>query len=204
MPVEKGAQFIVEDILKEAKEKSAKIIKAAKTEAKTLVDATRFGSREIEEIDIKKAKEEGKHIHEQIVAEGRMKSRRDILKKREELINKVFVETEKLLKKYASSKEYEKNLVGMVARAYEMLGSEEAVIRANQRDLKILAKEKKKISQEIGGKFDFGEPIRTAGGVRIETTDGKIVIDETFESKMKREFESARIKVAKILFEGSK
>jgi V/A-type H+-transporting ATPase subunit E len=68
---------------------------------------------------------------------------------------------------------------------------------------------KEQILRELGGtekgvNVSFGEPIQTIGGVRVGTPDGKIEIDETFDGKMRREFEALRVKVAKVLFEGSK
>jgi V/A-type H+-transporting ATPase subunit E len=204
LPVEKGAQRIIDDILREAKEESAKIIAAAKTEAKTLLDAAHLRARESEEFELKKAREQGKQIYDQMLAEGRMRARREMLQKREEMINEVFRKTEGLLKKHVSSREYEKNLVRMVVDACKKLGSREAVIRVNRRDLKTLEGEREKLAKELGEGFTLGDPIQTIGGVRTETPDGKIVIDETFENRMKRGFESLRIKVAKILFEGFK
>jgi V/A-type H+-transporting ATPase subunit E len=203
LPIEKGAQRIVEDILREAKEESAKIIKTAKAEAKTLLDAARLRARESEEFEVKKAQEQGKQIYEQLLAEGRMRARREMLGRREELINEVFEKVRALLKKHISSKSYERSLIRVVADACKKLGSVEAVISVNPRDMKILEREKEKLTRDLGENFVFGKPISTLGGVRVETPDGKIVIDETFESRMKREFDSMRIKVAKILFEGS-
>ena len=209
MPAEKGAQLIADDILKEAKEKAAGIVRAAKKESRTLLDAARFGAKEEEEREIKEARVQGKHVYDGVLAEGRMKAKREMLQKREELINEVLREAEKKLQAHTSSKEYEKDIIRIATRACERLGSKEVVIRANRRDLKFLEKSKDVITRELGGgektaDISFGEPIQTIGGVRVGTPDGKIEIDETFEGKMRREFETLRVKVAKVLFEGSK
>jgi len=209
LPAEKGAQLIADDILKEAKEKAAGIVRAAKKESRTLLDAARFGAKEEEEREIKEARVQGKHVYDGVLAEGRMKAKREMLQKREELINEVLREAEKKLQAHTSSKEYEKDIIRIATRACERLGSKEVVIRANRRDLKFLEKSKDVITRELGGgektaDISFGEPIQTIGGVRVGTPDGKIEIDETFEGKMRREFETLRVKVAKVLFEGSK
>lgn len=209
MPVEKGAQLIVEDILREAKQKAAGIIRDAKKEAGTLLDAARFGAKEEEEREIKEARAKGKDIHEEVLAEGRMRARRELLQKREELINEALKEIEKELQAYASSDKYERDLARMTAGACKKLGSNQVVIRANRHDLKLLEKSKEQIIRELGGaekgvNVSFGEPIQTIGGVRAGTPDGKVEIDETFDGKMRREFEALRVKVAKVLFEGSK
>ncbi len=209
MPAEKGAQLIADDILKEAKEKAAGIIRAAKKEARTLLDAARFGAKEEEERETKEARARGKHVYDGVLAEGRMRAKREALRKREELINEVFREVEKKLRAHASSKKYENDIVRIVAAACKKLGSDDVVIRANRRDLKLLEGSKDQITRELGGgkktvKVSLGEPIQTIGGVKIGTSDGRVEIDETFEGRMRREFEGLRVKVAKVLFEGSR
>jgi len=145
LPVEKGAQLIAEDILREAREKAAGIIRDAKKEAGTLLDAARFGAKEDEEREVKEARAQGKRIHEEMLAEGRMGARRELLQKREELINEALKEVEKELRAYASSEKYEKDLPRIAANACKKLGSNQVVIRANRRDLKLLEKSNEQI-----------------------------------------------------------
>lgn len=206
---EKGARLIADDILKEAKEKAAGIIEAAKKEARTLVDAARFGAKEEEERKTEEARARGKHVYDGVLAEGRMRAKREVLQKREELIKEVFREVEKKLQAHASSKEYEKDIVRIATAACKKLGQDDVVIRANRRDLKFLEESKDQITRELGKgvkkvNVSFGEPIQTIGGVKVGTADGRVEIDGTFEGKIRREFEGLRIKVAKVLFEGSR
>lgn len=209
MPAEKGAQLIADDILKEARGKAAGIVRAAKEEARTLLDAARFSAKEEEEREIKEARAHGKHVYEGVLAEGRMRAKRELLKKREELISEMFKEAKEKLRAHTFSKKYEKDIVRIAAAACKKLGSDNVVIRANRRDLKFLEGFKEQIAGELGeGKKRvnvlLGEPIQTVGGVKVGTPDGKVEIDETFEGRMRREFEGLRIKVAKVLFEGSR
>lgn len=209
MPAEKGAQLIADDIINEAKEKATDIVRRAKKEARTLLDAARFGAKEEMGHEMKEARTQGKHVYDGVLAEGRMKAKREMLQKREELINEVFREAEKKLQAQTSSKKYAEDLIHITVGACKKLGSEKVIIRANRRDLKLLEKSKDTITRELGGgeravNISFGEPIQAIGGVRVRTPDGKIEIDETFEGKMRREFETLRVKIAKVLVEGSK
>ncbi len=209
MPIKNGAQLIVEDILKETKEKSASIVQSAKKDARTLLDAARVNAREEEERKLKEARAQAEHIREELLAEGRMRARRELLRKREEFIDEVIKEAEKKLLTYASSGKYKNDLIRIAAKACKKLGSSQVVIQANQRDLKHIEKSEGQILQELGelkgaARITLGDPIQTIGGVRIGTHDGKVEIDETFEGKMRREIEALRVKVAKVLSEGSK
>jgi len=208
LPVEKGAQLIADDILKEAKEKAAKIVRDAKKEAQTLLDAAHFGAKEEEEREVKEARAQGKSIYEEVLAGGRMKAKREILQKREELMNEVFKKAEESLREYASSEKYERDLPRITASACKKLGSNNIVIQANRRDIKLLEKNKDQIARELGGdkpvSISLGAPIQAIGGVKVSAPDEKIEIDETFDSRMRRALETLRVKVAKVLFEGPK
>ena len=209
MSAGKGVQLIVEDILREASKKAAEVVEAARKEAKKLLDAARFRAREDEEQEIRRAQAQGERIYDEILAGGRMSAKREMLKRREEFINEVFKEAEKKLHLHASSKKYEDDIVRIAIDACKKLGSESPVIYANRRDLKLLEKYKDEIARGLKGQgkfvnISFGEPIQTVGGVRARTPDHKVEIDETFEGRMRREFEALRVKVAKVLFEGSR
>jgi V/A-type H+-transporting ATPase subunit E len=208
LPVEKGAQLIAGDILEEAREKASKIIQDAKKEAQTLLDAAHSGAREEEESEVREARAHGKHVYEEMLARGRMKAKRDILRKREEMIDEVFKKAEESLRKYASSEKYESDLPRIAVSACRKLGSDKITIQANRRDLKLLEKYKYQIARELSGDkgegISFGVPIQTVGGIKVSAPDKKIEIDETFENKTRRVFETLRVKIAKVLFEGSK
>lgn len=209
MPAEKGAQLIADDILNEAREKASDIIEAAKKEARTLLDAARFGAKEAEEHEIEEARARGERVYNGILAEGRMRAKREVLQKREELINEVFQEVEKKLQAHASSEKYEKDIIRIAIMACKKLNQDDVVIQANRRDLKLLGESKDKITRELSEgiktvSVSLGEQIQTIGGVKVGTADGRVEIDETFEGRMRREFEGLRVKIAKVLFEGSR
>jgi V/A-type H+-transporting ATPase subunit E len=209
LPVDKGAQLIAEDILEEAKSRAAEIISAAKREAQTMLAATRLGLKEEEELELRRARLSGRSVYEEMLAGGRLRAKRELLEKREQLIKSVIEAAEKEIRAYASSDKYGKELVKIAVDACKKLGSSRVVIQANSRDLKALEKSKVQIAKELGGtdeeaSVSFGEPIQATGGVLVRTMDGKVEIDETFDGRMKREFDALRVKVAKVLFEGSK
>lgn len=206
MPVDKGAQLMVDEILKEAGEKSAKIIEAARREAKTILNAARFTAREEGEREVEEAKAVGKQIYEAMLAEGRMRAKKEALRRREELVNEVFRGAKERLVKYTSSEKYERDLLRIAIGACKKLGSDNLVIYANNRDLRLLKKNEGELARAAAGRLvsiSFGEPIQTIGGVRVGTPDRKMEVDDTLEARMEREFEALRVMVAKILFEGS-
>ncbi|KUO40326.1 MAG: hypothetical protein AVW05_01100 [Hadesarchaea archaeon DG-33] len=207
MPAEEGAKLIIDDILKEAKKKAAEVIQTAEREAATMRDAARLGAKEEEEHKLKEARVRGKQVYEEVMAEGRMKAKKEMLQKKEGLIGDVFKEAEEKLRAQVASKRYKEDIARIALSACRKLGSGDVVVRANRRDLKLLESFKEQMARELSGgektvNISFGEPIQAIGGVRVGTPDGKVEIDDTFEGRMRREFEVIRVKVAKVLFEG--
>lgn len=208
MSAGKGVRLIVEDIIREADEKAAEVVKAADKEAKTLLNAARFEARQNEELESQKARTRGGQIRDEILAGGRLRAKKELLQRREEIINEVFKEADRKLREYTSSKKYEADLLTIAVETCKELGSENIVIYANQRDLRLLEKSRDQIARELGESkkpinISFAEPIQTSGGVKVGAPDRRIEIDETFDGRMKRHFEALRVKVAKVLFEGS-
>lgn len=200
---------MVEEILREANERVADMVAAAKKEAATIVHAARFTAKEEEERGVKEAQAKGKRVYEEVLIDKKMKARKEALQKREEIINEVFKEAEKKIQKYTSSKKYQADLIKLVIDSCKKLGSDQIVIYANERDLRALKRAQKKITQTLSTKgaaasVSFGKPIQAIGGSRVATADGKVEIDDTFEGRMRRDFDALRVKVARLLFEGSK
>ena len=209
MTISKGTRLMVEEIFRESSEQAAGIVASAKTEASTILNAARFTAKEEEEHAVKEVQARGKRVYEEVLIDRKMKAKKEALQKREEIINDVFKDVEKRIQKYTSSKKYREDLIRMAIDSCKKLGSDRVTIFANKRDLRVLKRAQKKIIKALSTKdtkvnVSFGEPIQTICGVRVATTDKKIEIDDTFEGRMRRDFDILRTKVAKLLFEGSR
>ncbi|MEM2866311.1 MAG: V-type ATP synthase subunit E family protein [Candidatus Hadarchaeales archaeon] len=202
--MERGARLIAQDILGEARKKAEEILERARKEASSLVEAAEKEEKRAGEEEVEKARERARQIYEERVAKGRVEGKKELLKKKEELIEEVFRRAEERLRKYVSSKEYEKDLLDLTVEACQRLGSEEVVVEASSRDLERLKGRQDELRKRLGGvRLSFGRPLETLGGVRVRSGDGRAELDETLESRMRRGREALRVRVAKILFEGS-
>ncbi|MEW6222764.1 MAG: V-type ATP synthase subunit E family protein [Candidatus Hadarchaeota archaeon] len=202
----KNTQLMVAELLKEANQKAEELISSAKKEAATILHAAKFTAREEEEKILNDAKVEGKRAAVEVLAKGKLQAKKEALQRREEKINSIFKEAEKGLEKFVRLETYKKSLVKRAVAARRKLGRADVVIFANRRDLQEMKKSEKEIIKALGGKASvaFGEPIQVIGGVMVKSADGKVEVDETFDGRMKRELDEIRVKVAKIIFEGSR
>lgn len=201
---ERGAQLIAQDILGEARKKAEEILERARKEASSLLEMAEKEGKKAGEEELGKMRERARQQYEERVAKGRVEGRKELLKKKEELIEEAFRRAEERLRKYVSSKEYERDLVELTIRACKGLGSTEVVVEANERDLQRLKERGEELVRRLEGiRLSFGRPLETLGGIKVRSKDGRIELDETLESRMKREKETLRVRVAKLLFEGS-
>lgn len=209
MQAEKGARLLAEDILKEAEEKAALIIREANQQASAIIDSAKINAEEEEKQKLKEAEIKGHQIYAEILAQAKVEARKELLREKEQIIQNVFKEAREKLRKHTLTAEYKEDLVRITADACRKLGSNDIVIRANQRDLESLKALKNTIMRELKAdnksiNISLGEPIEATGGVKVATADGKIEIDDTFEGIIQRLTDLLRVKVAKLLFEGSR
>jgi len=82
----------------------------------------------------------------------------------------------------------------------------EVVVRSNERTLKLIVERlsefKEKLREGLGKDVDvtIGEPIQTLGGVLVESSDGSVRVDNTFEARIERFESELRATIAKALF----
>ncbi|MGB9521507.1 MAG: V-type ATP synthase subunit E family protein [Anaerolineales bacterium] len=209
MQAEKGARLLAEDILKEAEEKAALIIQDANQQAAAIINSAKINAEEEEKQKLREAETKGKQIYAEILARAKVEARKELLREKEIIIENVFKEAEEKLRKHALSPDYKEDLVRITIDACRKLGSNDIIIRANRRDLEMLKSLKNTIVRELKSdnkevNISLGEPIEATGGVKVVAADGKIEIDETFEGTIRRLTDVLRVKVAKLLFEGSR
>ena len=72
---------------------------------------------------------------------------------------------------------------------------------SNEKTLGLIASRIEEIKSELGDvSIELGETVDTMGGVIVETEDGRIRIDNTFEARMERFEGEIRSTIAKVLF----
>ncbi|RLE83546.1 MAG: hypothetical protein DRJ41_04715 [Thermoprotei archaeon] len=126
-----------------------------------------------------------------------------MLQAKDEVIKKVFNEAFTKLKEYVKTDDYYENcLPRLISEGVKYIRSDKVVLHLNRDDMKKLKGEVlRKLSESIGVEVAVSDkPIMCVGGVIVETPDGKLSYDNTFE-KILRELEpKLRVKLADMLF----
>ena len=203
-------QSITGTILQEAKESAELIIKDAKELAKAILEKQRqLGMREAKAISssrLKKTINEANAEQLRKIAQAKISSNWIVQSRKEEIIAGVIDETKKRLHKLSQTQKYISVLEKLIIEAGIILGGNKLEVVLNAQDSKLplkLNKLAKKISAitKTETKLKLSkEKIRTIGGAMLKTSDGKIIMDNTFEDILNQREKSLKAKISKILF----
>ena len=205
-----STQAITEVILQEAKNAAKQIIQEAKQSVEDIVEKQRQRgvnrASEATKLILKKAKNETEVIKLSMTADAKMKANWMVLSKKEQLITDVINETRNRLGILTQSKEYIPVLGKLITDASIILGGKELEVLLNEQDSTLPLK-LDKLSREISKKTGVETKLRLSkekttaiGGAVVRTTNGKVVMDNTFDDILRRREKDTRSKIAKMLF----
>jgi vacuolar-type H+-ATPase subunit E/Vma4 len=207
--MEIATEKILRKIIEEANGKAEKIIDEAKTKANTIIEnqkkiAHEKAQKEIKEL-INKSKNEAKIIRGRVITEIKRKANWVTLDAKNQLIANVLKEVEKRLFNLQNSKQYLSILQSLIENAGLLLSGGELEIILNKKDNSkpIKLKEiEKRITKKTHKKTKLMISNQNTNkiGVIVKTKNGKIIIDNTFDSILDRNKKVLELKAAKILF----
>ncbi|MEM1689582.1 MAG: V-type ATP synthase subunit E family protein [Candidatus Hadarchaeales archaeon] len=195
----KDIESVVKDILDQAKKKANEIIEKAEKEAEAILSTAKIQTEKEKIAKLRKAEEEGKSLKEKMIAEEKFKARMNFFSEREKIIDEIFKQIVKKMEKLCERSEYQKWLLEISIKSCADFEDGSVVLRANRRDLKFLNTKVGEISKKSGKAVMLGNPIQAIGGIRIESENGKVAVDQTIESIIERNREKIRMKIAQLL-----
>jgi len=201
---------LIEALLSEAHETAENIIlDAKKTVQETLNEHRRKGRERARETVISiniKAKNDSVIIKLRDTATAESKAKWVILEKKHALIENVLNQVKDELRMLTKTDKYFHVLENLIVEAGVIIGATDLEVILNERDSTLsldLDKLAENISEKTGIKTNLrktAKKIDTIGGARIQTTDGKIVMDSTFEGRLNNFKNEIRFKISQILF----
>ena len=205
-----SADALIEALLSEAHETAEKIIQDVKNTVQgTLEEQRKKGRERAREIVIsidKKAQKESLIIKLRNTTSAERKAKWLILEKKHELIENVINQVKDELRTLIKTDKYLDVLENLILEGGIILGVTDLEVILNERD-SILPLELDKLAEKIGERTGTKTKITKSvkkidaiGGAIIQTTDGKIVMNNTFEGILNISERDIRYKIAKILF----
>ncbi|KKN12145.1 hypothetical protein LCGC14_1019480 [marine sediment metagenome] len=205
-----SADALIEALLSEAHETAEKIIQDAKKMAQSTLEEQRKKGRErAREIVIsidKKAQNDSVIIKLRNTTSAESKAKWLILEKKHALIENVLNQVKSELRTRIKTDKYVDVLKNLIVEGGIIVSATDLEVILNERDSTLLMdldKLAEKIGERTGTKTKItksGKKIDAIGGAIIQTTDGKIVMNNTFEGMLNNFKSEIRFKIAKILF----
>jgi vacuolar-type H+-ATPase subunit E/Vma4 len=198
--VEENIEALSRAMLGDAKAEAEQIL----AEAKAKADAVRQKAEEHAAAEraqiLEKANQEADRLRGQVIATTQMKARTMELDHREKLLDKVFTLAHQQLADVVKRSDYNTIARRLVHEALVQLKPVSAKIRADKVTQGFLTKQVlDELSKEFKVNLAFGEPLERGIGVVVETDDGHLQYDNTFETRLSRLQNGLRPPVYRIL-----
>jgi len=200
-----GAELIIQEINREAEQKIQYILSEAQKEAEKIKAEARKRAEARAEWILRKAQTQAETEKQRIIANARLEVRKKRLEIQEALIREVIDALRERLAELPED-EYFPMLVDLTAKAIEELGAEKVILKSNARTLGLIRDRfdefKGALSEKLGREvsIELGDEVQTIGGVVVETPDGAVRVDNTFEARIERFEGELRAEIAKALF----
>ena len=200
-----GAELIIQEINREAEQKIQYLLSEAQREAEAIKEEARKRAEARAEWILRKAQTQAEIEKQRIIANAKLEVRKKRLQVQEGLIREVIEALKERLAELPDE-EYFAILVDLGAQAVRELGVDTVVLRSNERTLELLKARlndfKKAVAEKTGVKIKVrrGKPINTIGGLLVESLDGSVRVDNTFEARIERFESELRAAIAKALF----
>lgn len=197
--IDKGAEAQISAVLSEAGEKADAVMKQAREKADTEVG-----------IIVSRGEQEARRESQRILAEARIKARREKVKAQEDMVGRAFESARKNMKQLAESKgeDYKKILEALIRESALSSGASSLEVIFDPRDRGLISEDRlKEIARDAGSDLGLSitlsvsdETLSCLGGVVVRSADGRVRIDNTFEARIDRFRDNIRTLVAKTLF----
>lgn len=201
---------IVSRILVDAKEDAESIIAEANKHAEMVVEQQKeLGRQKASErvfSILNDAKNEVRLIQGVTLTETKRKAGWAVLSEKDRLITNAMNEAKLKLIEFAKTQKYLPLLEKLIVQAGTVLGGGDIHVALNDHDSKLpvkLDKLAKEIEAKTGTKTRLElskDRLNASGGVALKTTDGKIVVHNTFETILRRRETDLKPRMAKLLF----
>ncbi|MCS7142702.1 MAG: V-type proton ATPase subunit E [Aigarchaeota archaeon] len=193
---------IIEEIVNEALAEYVKQIDEAREEAKR-----RMGElRENLTAELKQKREavarEVAAYKLKIMSQAELESKRLQLQELDRAIEMVFSRSIEKIRGVKNSKRYEEAIRKMLYQSISAINTESVSVYCSPEDARLVENVSKSLSRELNRSIVVEDDhLDCIGGVKVSSSDGKVLIDNTLETRLTRLKESLRSDVARRLLE---
>jgi V-type H+-transporting ATPase subunit E len=187
-------------LLAEAERKAEVILRTGEEEIKRVQEETEKQLMTLIGSDLKA-------VHDRVVGRAELEGRKKVMLSRQEVIESVFQDASKKLREIAEGKgdDYGWVLQKLIQESTSLMGGEDFIVSANERDLEYLTTNLTKIKSELkkvisDAKVELDKtPINVMGGVIVRNTESTKTFNNTLEGRLESVKSRAQAEVAQML-----
>jgi len=184
-----SAEKIIQQIKKDAEKEIKQILAEAEKQAKQIInEAKKQTEKEAEKI-LTNGKKQSENLERIMIAKVSQNAKREIMRTQEKIIEECFTRASEKLSKL-KVEDYKNMVSRLIKDGEKKLGEQCNMIISRETD--------REIAEEMG--FAIVGNIKASGGVVLQSQDGRITLDNTFDGILRRKKDKIRVKVGKILF----
>ncbi len=185
----------------EAKRDRQRIISAALAQAQELHEQAEAESTAERDRIQETAEAKALRIRREAVGSAGLEARALKVRRRESLLQHVFDETLEHLSNPSDLEDYRTIVEGLVAEASEHLGGLDVVKVSGDKETLALLDQSflNHLSELVGYQVEVGEPLLEGTGIILESPDGRLRYDNTFQTRLNRMRSALRTSVYRIL-----
>ncbi len=200
-------QAIQSTILEKARREGASLVRQASDERNRRLVAARQEAKSIASQMQEEARSEAELRYEEKLGAIRTDLKRRMLIGREELIEQAWTQAMGKLRSHVRTKEYKLRLKELIIRTAKLLDGDEFMVDANPRDLETIAGFKDEIEEALAKdglskRLVVGKGMDCIGGAELADSKRRVVLDRTYEARIRKLRPLLRSKLAQLLTGG--
>jgi len=183
------AEKIIQRIKNDSEQEIKEILKEAEEQANSIInDAKKEAQQEAGKI-LSDGKKQGENIQKILASKANQDAKRELMNAREKIIEECFTKAHHRLSTL-KEEEYKKIVTKLLEDGCKKFDGKCDVIISRRYD--------RELAEKMGLKV-IGT-VEKSGGIILRSNDGRITLDHTFDSILKRKKDEIRQKVGKLLF----
>jgi V/A-type H+-transporting ATPase subunit E len=200
MSEQSDIQALERAIIGDAKEEAEQILDDARARAEDIRQQAETQANTQREAILQQARQEAETLRSHAAATAQLEAQTLKLKRREQLLERVFADARQQLASALEWPDYEQIARRLVREAVERLDTDEVLVRADEGTRRVLDDDVlADLKKELGVHLRTGEPLAQGTGVVLETLDGHRRYDNTLETRLARMQDALRAPVYYIL-----
>jgi len=191
----------LEDILKALEEKAEARVAAIESEteqrvSEILAEVEKDAAR-TKRMRLKKVEDKIRSEATGIVYSAQLKAKNQLIKAQEETVDEAFHKAEQRLKDLDKQADYPQILEVLLDECLDFFPEGEVLVQVRGSDKGLL----EKMLSDRGRSFRISDtPLAASGGLVVSSSDGQIVVSNTFDSRLGRARDHLRLEISKTLF----